>query len=352
MSIRLLAALALVLFAPFAGPSFVTGAEPVRVGIVGVDNYQSVAFTRLFQAPPADNPDLLGLEVVAAWTGGSDDVEESAAGAPRWTERLKTMGVKFEDSIDAVLKQCDAVMIMTLDARAHRKLAEQVLAAKKPLYIGRPMAASLEDALRIFALAEKYDTPVFSCSQHRYSPGFIGMRNHPEVGEVIGCTVFGGYETEPHHPDYMWHSIHGIETLYTIMRPGVVSLTRASTPETELITAVWNDGRIGTYRGIVKGKVGYSAMVFGTEGIAPAGKYGYAAPVKGVVPKGRYMGYEGVSTEIAKFFKTGKLPIEPSETIEMFTFMEAAHESKRQGGRPVKLADVLSAARAKVAKDQ
>ncbi|MCH2213474.1 MAG: hypothetical protein MK110_19420 [Fuerstiella sp.] len=41
-------------------------AKPVRVGILGFDSYQALAFTQLFHNPPADNPDLAGLRVVVA----------------------------------------------------------------------------------------------------------------------------------------------------------------------------------------------------------------------------------------------------------------------------------------------
>ena len=323
-------------------------ADPVRVGIIGIDNYQSLAFTQLWHKPPEDNPDLAGLKVVAAWKGGSPDIEETLVDVKRWQPPLMEQDVKIEDSIDGVLQQCDVVVIMTVDGRAHLKLAEQALKAGKPTYIGRPMAASLEDVLAIFDMAKKYETPVFSCSQHRYSPGFIGMRNHPEVGEVTGCDVFGGCPTVPHHPDFFWHAIHSFETLYTIMGPGAVSVTRARTDDTELVTGIWKDGRIASYRGIRRGAVKYSATVFGDKGVAPAGIYGYEAPVNGVVPKGRYKGYEGVATEIAKFFKTLKLPIEPTETIELFGFMEAAHESHRQGGVPIRIDEVIAKARQKL----
>ncbi len=324
-------------------------AEPIRVGIIGFDSYQALAFTQLFHKPPADNPDLTGLKVVAAWPGGSADLEKTLSDVERWKPRLIDQGVRIVDSIDEVLKTSDAVMIMTVDGRAHLELARKALTAKKPVYIGRPMAASLEDVIEMFDLAKKYKTPLFSCSQHRFSPGFIGMRNHPEVGKVQGCSVFGGCPLVDHHPDLFWHAIHSIETLYTIMGPGAVSVTRASTADAELVTGVWDDGRIGTYRGIRKGAIKYSALVFGEKGVAPAGKYGYAAPVNGVVPKGRYKGYEGVATEIAKFYKTNELPIPPNETIELFGFMEAAHESKRLAGTPVRVKSVLEAARKRVA---
>jgi hypothetical protein len=53
--------------------------------------------------------------------------------------------------------------------------------------------------------------------------------------------------------------------------------------------------------------------------------------------------------EIARFFQSGKAPVSAEETIEMFTFMEAADESKRQGGQPVSLQSVMAKAKHSVA---
>ena len=133
LSVRL--ALMLILIAT----SSVRADEPVRVGILGFDNYQSLAFTQVWHKPPEDNPDAGGLKVVAAWRGGSPDIEETQVDIKRWEPRLIEKGVSIEDSIDAVLLKCDAVIIMTIDGRAHLKVAEQALKARKPVYIGRPM---------------------------------------------------------------------------------------------------------------------------------------------------------------------------------------------------------------------
>ena len=48
--------------------------------------------------------------------------------------------------------------------------------------------------------------------------------------------------------------------------------------------------------------------------------------------------------EICRFFKTGKPPVSMVETLEIYTFMEAADESKRQGGKPVNMEDVFQKA--------
>jgi predicted dehydrogenase len=321
--------------------------QPIKVGVIGLDNYQAVVFTQLFHDPKA-GADLKGLKVVAAYPAGSPDVEESVRELPKWTEGIKKFGVEVVKSPEEVLKQCDAILVMSVDGRAHLEQLKPILKAGKPVYVGRPLAASLADAVEIFRLAAEHKTPIFSCSQHRFSPGFIGMRKHDEVGDVYGADVYGGCPREPHHPDLFWHGVHGVETLYTIMGPGCASVTRTGTDFADVVTGEWKDGRVGTYRGIRKGAPKYSATVFGSKGVSTAGLYGHGVPVKGVVPTNdKYMGYEATAIEIAKFFKTRTPPVSAAETIELFAFMEAAEESKRLKGAPVELETVLAKARKK-----
>jgi predicted dehydrogenase len=329
-----------------AGAAPAQHAKPVRVGVLGLDNYQAVAYTQLFNDPKAMG-DLAGLRVVAAFpAAASDAIPESFDSLPKWKAEIVKFDVKLVGSVDELLSNCDAVMIMSLDGRKHLEQATQVLKAGKRLYIGRPLAASLGNAVAIMRLAEQTKTPCWTSSQHRFSPGFIGMRNHPEVGHVLGCDIYGGCPTEPHHAELYWHAVHSIEALYTIMGPGCASVRCTSTPFAESITGVWADGRLGTYRGIKKGAVKYSATVFGDKGVSVAGIYGHGVPLKGVVPTNdKYMGYEGIAIEMAKFFKGGPAPVSAAETLEIFAFMEAAHESKRRQGAAVRVAEVLEKAR-------
>lgn len=318
--------------------------KPIRVGIVGLDNYQVVDFTQHFNDPKAEG-DLAGLQVVAAYPGGSSDIKESVENLPKWIDQIQKFGVKIENTPEAVLKQVDAVMLMSLDGRAHMGLLKPVLKAKKPVFIGRPLAASLEGAVEIFRAAEERKVPIFSCSQHRFCNAFYDMRHHPDVGDVLGVDMYGGCPMDPTHPDLYWHGIHGVEALFTMMGTGCVSVTRVSTDVTEFVTGTWKDGRVGTYRGIHKGQIEYQALVFGTKGISPSGKYGHWPPMKGVFTEGEYTGYKPTAVQIARFFKTHQPPVSSDETLEIFSFMEAASESKRQNGASVTLASVLEKAK-------
>jgi len=349
-------ALSVALPALFAAAAFFSTAtlraedKPIiKVGCVGIDNYMVTEFIQHYHNPK-DVDELKGIKVVAAYLGESKDIPDSGQSLEKWgVPAMKAQGVEIVDTIDEVVAKSDAIMLMSMDGRSHLPFFKQIVKSGKPVYIGRPLAASLVDVLTIFDLAKEHKAPIFSCSQHRFSPGFIGMRNHPEVGKVLGCSVWGGAQFVPHHQDLFWNGIHSVETLYTIMGPGCETVTRASTPDADFITGVWADGKIGTTRFIHKGAVTYRAMVFGDKGISPSGDYAYDVPEKWVAPHGEYMGYKAVAMEIAKFFRSKEPPISAEETTEIFTYIEAARQSKAKGGLPVKLADVLAEAKKTVA---
>jgi predicted dehydrogenase len=305
----------------------------IRAGIIGLDTSHVVAFTKVLNNPAASG-DLAGVRVVAAYPGGSPDVAASRDRVEGYTRQLRDeFKVEIVDSIAELLGKVDVVLLESVDGRPHLEQARPVLRAHKPVFIDKPVAGSLADAIAIFDLARETGTPCFSSSSLRFSPGVVAIRNDPKVGEIQGCDAYSPCALEEHHPDLFWYGVHGVETLFTIMGTGCRTVSRVQTKETEFVTGVWADGRVGTFRGL-RGKAGYGATVFGTKGIGQSGGYG---------------GYEPLVVEICKFFKTGKAPVEPAETLEIFAFMEAADESKRQGGFPVTLESVMVRARAQAA---
>jgi predicted dehydrogenase len=340
---------ALYLLAFFGFLAAAGAAEPVKVGILGFDNYQAVEYAAFFNNPKAEG-DLAGLRVTAAYPVISPDYPESAALTTRWQEQLLSQykgdpnakPVEIVNSTDELLKRCDAVMIWSLDGRKHLEQATAVIKAGKKLFIGRPVASDPKDAVAIYKLAAEAKVPVWSCSQHRYSPGFSGMRNHPEVGKVLGCDVYGGFTVSVPEADKFSRALHSVETLYTIMGPKVAKLSCVSTPTSEVVTAVWSDGRVATYRGVKEGAVKYSATVFGDKGVSTAGIYGHGIPMKGIVPTDdKYMGYGGLAIELAKYFKGGEPPVSAAETLEIFAFLQAIDESRAQNGEMVPLKNLL-----------
>jgi predicted dehydrogenase len=308
---------------------------PIRIGIIGLDTSHCVAFTSILHNP--DNTGALaGFRVVAAFPGGSPDIPASRDRVEGFTKTMREKyGVEIVDSIDELLKKVDVVMIESVDGRPHLAQLIPVLKAGKRVFIDKPIAGSLADVLRIFALAGQYKVPVFSSSSLRFGASVAGVRKNPKIGDVLGCDSYGPCSLEEHHPDLYWYGIHGIEALYTVMGTGCKTVSRAHTKDTDLVTGVWSDGRGGTFRGIRGGKAGYGVTVFGSAG---------------VVPMKADADYKPLVVEICKFFRTGQPPVSAAETTEIFAFMEAADESKRQGGGPVSIDAVMQKARAEAAR--
>lgn len=301
----------------------------IKVGIIGCDTSHVIAFTKILNNPQAKG-DLANIKVVAAYPGGSKDMPESIDRVAGYVAQLKKdFQVEIVDSIPELLTKVDAVLLESVDGRPHWEQVQPVLLARKPVFIDKPLAASLVDGLRIYQLAAKTGTPCFSSSALRFTPNIALARSNDKIGKVLGCIAYSPCELNKFHPDLFWYGIHGVETLYTIMGRGCVTVQRSTGNGVDVVTGVWNNGNIGTFRGIREGQRDFGALVFGS---------------KGIVPTGSFTGYEPLVTEIARFFRTGSAPLSPEETLEILTFMEAADLSKKQGNSVVRLSEVLKKA--------
>ena len=300
-----------------------------RIGIIGLDTSHSTAFTEALNSATPD-PAYNGYKIVAAYPWGSRDIQSSSERIPSYTDQVKKLGVEIVDSIPDLLKKVDVVLLETNDGRPHVEQALLVMKAGKPLFIDKPIAGSLVETIGLFEAARKYKVPLFSASSLRYMTGMQDLAQGKTVGPILGADAFSPSPLEPHHPDFFWYGIHGIETLCTLMGKGCKEVIRINTEGTDIVVGTWVDGRLGTFRGTRTGQHEYGGTAFGEKGVARVGPYS---------------GYEALLREITRFFDTGIPPVTEEETLEIYAFMEAADESKRKGGIPVSLAATLDKAR-------
>jgi len=299
-----------------------------RVGIIGLDTSHSGAFISSLNKTDA-GPEFGGYKVVAAYPKGSSEIKSSYERIPKYTEDAAKQGVEIVNSIDELLLKVDVVLLETNDGRLHLEQVIPVLKAGKRVFIDKPIAASLPHAIAIFEASAYYKVPLFSASSLRY---IYGAKEVAEgsVGKVLGADAYSPGTLEKTHPDLFWYGIHGVETLFTVMGTGCKSVVRATAPNTDLAVGTWEDGRIGTFRGIRGGKTDYGGIVYGEKAISVLGKYA---------------GYTPLLLKIIEFFNTGIPPVSSAETLEIFTFMAAAEESKKRGGIPVSTEEVFADAK-------
>jgi predicted dehydrogenase len=212
-----------------------------------------------------------------------------------------------------------------VDGRVHLEQVRPVLEAKKPVFIDKPIAASLADTIEIFELAKKHKAPCFSSSSLRFSDKLQGLAKGPKVGKVKRCDTTGPVSPLKGHPELFFYGIHGIEMLFTVLGPGCESVTWKD----GVVTGVWKGGRVGTFRAAK----GYKATVTGDKGTAESDGGNY----------------QGLVRAIGTFFRTGKPPVPAEETINLVAFMVAAEESKKAGGKSVTIDSMMKAARKEIA---
>jgi hypothetical protein len=291
-------------------------AADLRVGMIGTDTTHAGEFTRLLNSGT-----IPGARVVAAYKGGSPDIESSRTRVDRFAAELRDKWqVQLVDDIPALCARVDAVLLESVDGRVHLEQVRPVIAAKKPVFIDKPLAATLADAREIARLAREAGVPWFSASSLRWS----------EITEklggpgILGASAWGPGPFEEHHQlELSWYAIHPIEILFTLMGPGCEEVTRTAGADADEIVCRWRDGRVGSVRLL-----------------RPTGPYGATVWRKGAAetsPPNAKTGYEALVREIVKFFQTGRPPVANSETLEIFEFMDAAQRSKESGGKPARI---------------
>ncbi len=312
------------------GLSAQINAQNIRAGIIGLDTSHVLSFTKTLNAQP-QKPEVMGVHMVAAYAQGSKDIESSTKRVPEYIEKVKAMGVEIVPSLGVLLDKVDVIFLETNDGRPHLEQLRPCLAAHKPVFIDKPIAGTLVDAIKIFDEAKAAGVPLFSSSSLRFGKTTQAVRGG-SLGKVSQAETYSPASLEKTHPDLFWYGIHGVESLFTVMGTGCISVKRGTTADGKItVTGIWDGGRKGTF----SENKGYGGKAIGEKAEAAVGTYD---------------GYDPLLFAAVHFFRTGIAPVSTEETLEIYAFMEAADESKRRNGAEVTLKEVMDKALAEARK--
>ena len=292
--------------------------KELRIGLIGLDMSHAVDFTARLNDP--SHPEHVpGARVTAGWPGGSSDFELSRSRVERFTAEVRDRhGVEIVPSPEAVAEKVDLVFITAADGRAHRGLFERVAIFKRPTFIEKPLATSSADGAAIFARAAELRIPVVSCSTARF-----GDRLHEalraDLGAIIGCDVYGPMPEEPTQPGLFWYGVHSIEVLNVVMGRGCREVRAYRNDDADLVTAVWADGRIATFRGTRRGGWHFGMTLHREGGVQQ-------------VDLLHNSWFASTLRTLLASLPAGRAPVEPEDTLEILRIIEAANRSRADGG--------------------
>jgi hypothetical protein len=292
----------------------------IKIGMVGLDTSHCPAFTGIFNDPNNEHH-IPGARVVGAYPGGSERFSLSRDRVNGFTRQLRDdFGVTLYDSIPALVKNVDAILLESADGRQHLEQFRE-LAVGKPVYLDKPLATTTAEARQIIQLARDTETPLMSCSSLRYAKGITDLVE-PDA-QVISCEAFGPAVLLEDYPGLFWYGIHSAEMLFSKMGPGCRSVRCIEHPLTDIVVGEWEEGRIGVMRGTRFEGGAFGCVVHTSTGAA----CGIAASTPPY--------YALMLQEVKAFFETGVSPIDIRETWDIIAFLEAAEYSRANQGRVI-----------------
>jgi len=294
----------------------------MKIGVVGLDTSHSPMFTKMLNDSEHEYH-IPGFRVIGAYPGGSEAFSLSRNRVRGYTEELRAGGVRMYDSIPGLVRDVDAVLLESVDGSQHLEQFRQ-MAVGKPVFVDKPFATSTADAQAIVDLADKTGTPLMSSSSLRYAAGIADLVAEGE--KVVCCEAFGPAAILEDYPGLFWYGIHSAEMLFAFMGQGCRAARCIEFPAMDVVIGQWQDGRQGILRGTRFEKGPFGCVVHTDQGVRMG------------VAKTRPTYYSLLMEQIAEFFKTGTPPIDIQETLNIIAFLQAANQSKAQGGQVIAIA--------------
>ncbi len=361
--------------------------DELRAGVIGLDG-DGVTIAKFLSESSS------GCRVVAAYDRGiyprgssvhstvshgqHGTIRSLVERVPQNLRELEALGVPLVETIHELLRQVDVVFLMTRDGRprleqaaevrrtnavrhpwdlyiesARSSLYMQVLRARKPLFMDRPVASNLGDALVIFTLAAGFGVPCCSASPLRWAEGCRAARAG-SLGTVVHADTSSptGIDQEAidaGHFELCWDAVHGVDMLFAAMGTGCTSVTYRGSMQGhgEAYEGLWGtDAQAGSRTGTYHHLDEYGGSAVTEDGRAHAL---LDNPASGTTAPAEWWG--PMVRDIVRWFHevdtgadTSTLSVLPStqETLDVYTFIAAAEESKARGdGATVTFDEIL-----------
>ena len=294
-------------------------AQEVRVGLLGIENSHSAAYTRLWQGEVPPEERVAGARVVACLFQGRTD--QDAEDEKKFLAQLQEMGVqKVVRKPEEMLGLVDAVAVVARDGNEHLALAAPFLRAGLPTFVDKPLATDLAVARQIVALAREHGAPLFSASAVRY---YHEVTDYQGYREELGA-VRTGSVWSPASRDLAFYGIHAVEIMGALWGPGAEWVSAFHREHQHLAWVGYGHGGVYAIHLVRYCYPGFGFTYFGEK--------------KSAQVEAKSGGYGPICRLMTQMFQCGKSPLDPERSLESVAILEAFRRS--QDGAVVRLADL------------
>lgn len=260
-----------------------------------VDYYISEWHANNYPQWIAEVNEKLGLTYKVCYAWAEKDVSLfDGVNTDQWCAK---MGVERCTTVEELCRKSDVIMILApSNPETHLRLAQAVLPFGKRTYIDKTFAPNLDTAKKIFAIAEKYNTPFFSSSALRYSDELAAFK---DANNLI--VTFGGSNFE----EYI---IHAVEMSVAVLKNPAKKVKVEHLGNHRLCNIVTENGS-------------KAAIVY-----AKGQTYGMTADLADGTCSSQKMAspfFKNLTADILNFFETGNVSFDVQETLEVMRLRDA-----------------------------
>lgn len=233
----------------------------------------------------------------------------------QWCSRIGE--VELCPDYDTLIAKSDAIMVMCADdVYPHEQLARKALCSGKPVFCDKTFAPDIDAAMRMFALAKEYDTPVFSTSAQRYCPDLMAYCKAQQKPAAFAATTGPG--------ELINYSVHQLEMIEAVMGRGAKEVM--AFPVNSSVTAVirYAEGRYATF---VQSPNAIFSMAASDD---KADWYSDNKATNRNIAIGEF--YIPFMKKLIAFFQTRVPPIMPQDTMEVVAIQQAIRQAAKTPG--------------------
>jgi hypothetical protein len=217
-------------------------------------------------------------------------------------------------TLEDAIKDVDAVLILSGDARQHRAQATPSLEAGLITFVDKPFAQTVADAEAIAELADKRGAPLFCTSALRFAPQTVALRERlpTTVGTPLAAHSIGT-------GDYESYAVHSLEILFGLWGGGVTEARGSGRTGFEAAQLEYADGRRALWQVCQRMAWQFHLAVYGTAGLDQAR----------VTFEDRYSIFRETAARMVEFVQRRTSPVPVAETIEIVRLLESVRNAQR-----------------------
>ena len=277
-----------------------------KVGFV--DYYISEWHANNYTKWLADSIKNAGADFTVAYAWAELEVSLfDGATTDEWCEKY---GVSRCDTLEELCEKSDYILILApSNPETHLRYAETVLKYGKNTFIDKTFAPDFETACRIFELAKKYNTKIFSSSALRYADELAEYSANAKAASI----TFGGSNL----PEYI---VHPVEIVTKTLGVDAKSVRLESSADQTLVRINYADGMAANL--LYSPTLTYSALVSGRDG-----KTVNIPKLSGFFPN--------LMSDIVRFFIEGTPSFDAAETLAVMRVRDAVLSALESPGKEI-----------------